>query len=227
MYGTGKVTIFSIFLAWFEIVSTYFCIFLRHSIPSTSQWYWTFLMELDPLVDVEDQLTLVLSLQKSGDVCIYLGTGCRYISLIWGLSILELGFLFQSSNDHVGSVPSRFAIGVKPECSGICIPPWHAQTNPRFGSHVYSRLVVKPKKTWFKDLTCTTTSTTTCNVVSFLVYAQHTIETHETIHHQETVCVSGHRPHQFQEDVEDFRSLLQEALLGQSGVFWLGNKHLC
>ena len=32
-------------------------------------------MELDPLVDVEDQLTLVLSLQKSGDVCIYLGTG--------------------------------------------------------------------------------------------------------------------------------------------------------
>ena len=152
MYGTGKVTIFSIFLVWFEIVSTYFCIFLRHSIPSTSKWYWTFLMELDPLVDVEDQLTLVLSLQKSGDVCIYLGTGCRYMSLIWGLSILELGFLFQSSNDHVGSVPSRcslivyFAIGVKPECSGICIPPWHAQTNPRFGSHVYSRLVVKPKK---------------------------------------------------------------------------------
>ena len=40
-----------------------------------------------------------------------------------------IGFLFQSSNDHVGSVPSRcsvivyFAIGVKPECSGICIPP--------------------------------------------------------------------------------------------------------
>lgn len=90
---------------------------------------------------------------RNRGMCAYiLEPGCRYMSLIWGLSILELGFLFQSSNDHVGSVPSRcsvivyFAIGVKPECSGIFIPPWHAQTNPRFGSHVYSRLVVKPKK---------------------------------------------------------------------------------
>ena len=234
MYGTGKVTIFSIFLVWFEIVSTYFCIFLRHSIPSTSKWYWTFLMELDPLVDVEDQLTLVLSLQKSGDVCIYLGTGCRYISLIWGLSILELGFLFQSSNDHVGSVPSRcsvivyFAIGVKPECSGICIPPWHAQTNPRFGSHVYSRLVVKPKKHDSKILLVLQHQQRHVMLFLFL-FMRSTQLKHMKLFTVKKLCACSerHRPHQFQEDVEDFRSLLQEALLGQSGVFWLGNKHLC
>lgn len=169
-------------------------------------------MELDPLVDVEDQLTLVLSLQKSGDVCVYLGTRCLYMSLIWGLWILELGFLFQSSNDHVGSVPGPGVLLLEKSCD------WGKNTGMlRYlytphdmlkQIHDLQAMCILPHVTWFKDRTCTTTSTKTCNVSSFCFCAARNWNTWNA------VWVSGHRPHRFQ-DVEDFRSLqASQALRG-------------
>ena len=76
-------------------------------------------MELDPLVDVEDQLTLVLSLQKSGAVCVYLGTPYLYIVVDFGTLNLGIRMFFSNQARITGRVPSRCivivcpAIGVK------------------------------------------------------------------------------------------------------------------